>query len=120
MNKIINFLAENKDNNLRIDTFINNKEKSLSRTRIKNLILKEKLRLNDKILKSPSKRVNTGDRLSLQIPEPVEASLKPFNFKCFSIVTFLNNFLKFLLIIFLLLEKRILVTFSKFDIFLIL
>ena len=81
MNKIINFLAENKDNNLRIDTFINNKEKSLSRTRIKNLILKEKLRLNDKILKSPSKRVNTGDRLSLQIPEPVEASLKPFNFK---------------------------------------
>ena len=81
MNKIINFLAENKDNNLRIDTFINNKEKSLSRTRIKNLILKKKLRLNDKILKSPSKRVNTGDRLSLQIPEPVEASLKPYNFK---------------------------------------
>ena len=81
MNKTINFLAENKDNDLRIDTFINNKEQSLSRTRIKNLILKEKLRLNDKILKSPSKRVNTGDRLSLQIPEPVEASLKPFNFK---------------------------------------
>ena len=44
MNKIINFLAEIKDNNLRIDTFINNKEKSLSRTRVKNLILKEKLK----------------------------------------------------------------------------
>ncbi|MDC3274436.1 RluA family pseudouridine synthase [Candidatus Pelagibacter sp.] len=81
MSKIINFLAENKDNDLRIDIFINNKEQSLSRTRIKNLILKEKLRLNDKILKSPSKRINAGDRLSLQIPEPEEASLKPFNFK---------------------------------------
>ena len=81
MNKTINFLAENKDNDLRIDTFINNKEQSLSRTRIKNLILKEKLRLNDKILKSPSKRINAGDRLSLQIPEPLKASLKPFNFK---------------------------------------
>ena len=81
MSKIINFLAENNDNDLRIDIFINNKEQSLSRTRIKNLILKEKLRLNDKILKSPSKRINAGDRLSLQIPEPEEASLKPFNFK---------------------------------------
>ena len=70
MNKIINFLAEIKDNNLRIDTFINNKEKSLSRTRIKNLILKEKLKLNNKIIKNPSKKVLTGDKLSLNIPEP--------------------------------------------------
>ena len=81
MNKTINFLAENKDNNLRIDTFINNKEKSLSRTRIKNLILKEKLKLNDEIIKSPSKKVNVGDKLYLQIPRPEEASLKPYNYK---------------------------------------
>jgi len=81
MNKIINFLAEIKDNNLRIDTFINNKEKSLSRTRIKNLILKEKLKLNNKIIKNPSKKVLTGDKLSLNIPEPQEASLKPYDFK---------------------------------------
>ena len=70
MNKIINFLAEIKDNNLRIDTFVNNKEKSLSRTRSKNLILKEKLKLNNKIIKNPSKKVLTGDKLSLNIPEP--------------------------------------------------
>ena len=81
MSKIINFLVKAEENDLRIDIFIHNKEKSLSRTRIKNLILKEKLKLNDKILKSPSKKINTGDRLSLQIPEPEEASLKPYNFK---------------------------------------
>ena len=81
MNKIINFLAENKDNDLRIDTFINNKEQSLSRTRIKNLILKEKLKLNNKIIKSPSKKVSVGDRLNLEIPKPEKASLKPYNFK---------------------------------------
>ena len=81
MNKIINFLVKSEDNNLRIDIFINNKEKSLSRTRIKNLILKEKLKLNDEIIKSPSKKVLTGDKLSLNIPQPEEASLKPYNFK---------------------------------------
>jgi 23S rRNA pseudouridine1911/1915/1917 synthase len=81
MNKIINFLAEIKDNNLRIDTFINNKEKSLSRTRVKNLILKEKLKLNNKIIKNPSKKVLAGDKLSLNIPDPQEASLKPYDFK---------------------------------------
>ena len=81
MNKIINFSVKNEDNNLRIDIFINNKEKSLSRTRIKNLILKEKLELNDVVIKNPSKKVITGDKLSLQIPEPEEASLKPYNFK---------------------------------------
>jgi 23S rRNA pseudouridine1911/1915/1917 synthase len=81
MSKITNFLVKSKDNGLRIDIFINNKEKSLSRTRIKNLILKEKLKLNDQIIKNPSKKVITGDNLSLQIPEPEKASLKPYNFK---------------------------------------
>ena len=53
----------------------------ISRTRIKNLILKEKLKLNDEVIKTPSKKVLTGDKVSLQIPEPGEASLKPYDFK---------------------------------------
>ena len=53
----------------------------ISRTRIKNLILKEKLKLNGEIIKSPSKKVNVGDRLDLEIPKPEEASLKPYNYK---------------------------------------
>ena len=81
MNRIINLLVKTEENNQRVDTFIKNKEKSLSRTRIKNLILKKNLKLNNQILISPSKKVSTGDQLSLEIPEPKLASLKPYKFK---------------------------------------
>jgi len=81
MEKNINFIVEESENNLRVDVIINKREELISRTRIKNLILKNKLKLNDKIIKSPSKKVVTGDKLSLNIPEPEEASLKPYEFK---------------------------------------
>jgi 23S rRNA pseudouridine1911/1915/1917 synthase len=81
MEKNINFIVEEVENNLRVDVLINKREELISRTRIKNLILKEKLKLNNEIIKSPSKKVTTGDKLSLQIPEPEETSLKPYDFK---------------------------------------
>ena len=81
MKKTINLLVKIDKNTQRVDVFINNKEKSLSRTRIKNLILKRKLKLNNQILISPSKKVSTGDQLSLEIPEPKLASLKPYKLK---------------------------------------
>ena len=81
MKKIINLLVGSKENSQRVDVFINKKESSLSRTRIKNLILNKQLKLNDKILSSPSKKVLTGDNLILEIPVPKIASLKPYKFK---------------------------------------
>ena len=81
MEKNINFIVEENENNLRVDVLINKREELISRTRIKNLILKEKLKLNDEIIKNPSKKVLTGDKLSLNIPEPQEASLKLYDFK---------------------------------------
>ena len=81
MKKDINFIVEEDENNLRVDVLINKREELISRTRVKNLILKEKLKLNDKIIKNPSKKVLTGDKLSLNIPVPQEPSLKPYDFK---------------------------------------
>ena len=81
MKKNINLIVESEERNLRVDVFINKREKLISRTRVKNLILREKLKLNNKIIKSPSKKVNQGDIIVLQIPEPKKASLKPYNFK---------------------------------------
>ncbi|MDA8701918.1 RluA family pseudouridine synthase [Candidatus Pelagibacter bacterium] len=81
MEKNINFIVEENENNLRVDIFINKREELISRTRIKNLILKEKLKLNDEIITNPSKKVLIGDKLNLCIPEPEEASLKPYDFK---------------------------------------
>ena len=50
-------------------------------TRIKNLILKHKLNINNQIINNPSKKVNTGDEINFIIPEPQKASLKPYKYK---------------------------------------
>ena len=81
MKKNINFIVEENENNLRVDVLINKREKLISRTRIKNLILKEKLKINNIIIQSPSKKVLIGDKLTLTVPAPEEATLNPYNFK---------------------------------------
>ena len=80
MKKNINLIVEEDENNLRLDVFINKREKLISRTRIKNLIHKEKLKINNLIIDSPSKKVSTGDKINLEILKPEEASLKPYKF----------------------------------------
>ena len=81
MKKKINLIVKDADKNLRVDVFINKKENKISRTRIKNLILDKKLRLNNQINIDPSKKVSCGDTLELIIPEPKIASLTPYNYK---------------------------------------
>ena len=81
MEKKINLIVRDDDKNLRVDVFINKKENDISRTRIKNLILDKRLKLNNKILVDPSKRLIKGDVVDLIIPEPKKASLKPYSFK---------------------------------------
>ncbi len=81
MEKNINFIVQQDENNSRVDILINQRERLISRTRIKNLILKDKLKLNNIIINNPSKKVNTGDQVVLEIPKPKSASLKPFDYK---------------------------------------
>ena len=81
MKKSINLIAQTEDNNLRVDVFIIKKENSLSRTRVKNLILNKKLKFNSKVITSPSHKVLSGDKINLEIPEPKKASIKSFDFK---------------------------------------
>ena len=81
MKNIINLVVKDEDKEQRVDTFISKKEDSLSRTRVKNLILKKKLTLNNEILEDPSKKVTSGDTLNLEIPEPLKTSLKPYDYK---------------------------------------
>ena len=81
MEKKINLIVEDENKNLRVDVFINKKENKISRTRIKNLILEKRLKLNNKIIEDPSKKVSKGDLLELIIPKPKKASLRPYKFK---------------------------------------
>ena len=81
MKKKINLKVKEKDKNLRIDVFIRNNNKEISRTRIKNLVLDKKLKLNNKIIIDPAKKINLGDNINLIIPEPKKSSLKPYKYK---------------------------------------
>ena len=81
MKKKINLIVKDADKNLRVDVFINKKENKISRTRIKNLILDKKLKLNNQINIDPSKKVSYGDTIELIIPEPKMASLTPYKYK---------------------------------------
>ena len=81
MEKKINLIVKDEDKNLRVDVFINKKENNISRTRIKNLILDKKLKLNNKTMDDPSKKVLINDILELSLPEPKKVSLKPYKYK---------------------------------------
>ena len=81
MEKKINLIVKENDKNLRVDVFINKKTSDLSRTRVKNLILDKKLKLNNKITIDPSKKISNGDIINLTIPEPKKTSLKPYKYK---------------------------------------
>ena len=81
MEKKINLIVNENDENLRLDVFISNKNTDISRTRVKNLILNKKLWLNNVITSDPSKKIAVGDIINIVIPQPSKASLKPYKYK---------------------------------------
>tara|TARA_B100001250_G_scaffold310416_1_gene272351 strand:- start:1 stop:981 length:981 start_codon:yes stop_codon:yes gene_type:complete len=81
MKNTIKFIVNELENKNRIDLFLTKKKKELSRTRIKNLILSENLKINNLIIKDPSKKVSIGDKVIFEIPEPKKVSLKAYDYK---------------------------------------
>ena len=81
MEKKINLIVESVVKNPRVDVYISNNEINVSRSRIKNLILDKKLKINNKIITDPAKKISNGDHIVLTIPEAKKASLKPYKFK---------------------------------------
>ena len=71
MKNIINFIIKEDDNNKRVDTILANHDKRLSRTRVKNLILDSKLKINEKIIKDPSVKTKLNDKIDLAQAESV-------------------------------------------------
>ena len=61
MNKIINLIVDENNQNKRVDVFLSKYEKKISRTKIKNLIEKGYLEINNLKVLEPSKKVNIKD-----------------------------------------------------------
>ena len=57
MKSIINIKVKNKEKNLRIDILLSNQSNKLSRSRVKSLILENKLKINNIIITDTSKKI---------------------------------------------------------------
>ena len=80
MEKKINIIANSDDYSKRVDSFINKHHREISRTRIKNLILSKKLKINNKLIIDPSKKISKNDVVEIIIPEPKRTSLRPYKY----------------------------------------
>ena len=81
MKNIINLIVKDYENGQRVDQFISSNKKEISRTRIKNLIINKKLKINNETINNPTKKINTDDNIEIEIPKAKKVSLKPYNLK---------------------------------------
>ena len=81
MKNIISLVVDKNSNGQRVDLFISKQKEHLSRTRIKNLIIKGNLKINHNNIFDPSKKIFLNDKITIDIPEPKKVSLKPFKYK---------------------------------------
>ena len=77
MNNTIKYLVNKNDNNLRIDIFLSEKIKFLTRSFIKKLIEAKQLKINNKIITSASTKVKTSDKIKINIINKFEEKLVP-------------------------------------------
>ena len=81
MKNIINFVIKDINEKQRVDYYLSKKYKDLSRNKIKNLILKNLLQINDVSVNNPSTNIKIGDKIYLKIINDNQIHLKPYNYK---------------------------------------
>ena len=81
MNKIINLIVDKNYQNKRVDVFLSDYKKKISRTKIKNLIKEGYLKINKLKVEEPSKKLNIRDNVKLEIPEIKKHEIKPYDYK---------------------------------------
>ncbi len=72
--------VELEDNNLRIDFFIAKKLENLSRSKVKESILNNRVLLNGSIINDPSKKVLFKNKIIIKTEKIKKLSLKPYNY----------------------------------------
>ena len=76
-----NLQVELEDNNLSIDFLIAKKVENLSRSKVKDAILNNRVFLNGSIINDPSKKVFFKDKIIIETEKLKKLSLKPYNYK---------------------------------------
>ena len=81
MNNTIKFLVKKVDNGERADIFLSKKINDLTRSFLKKLIKKNLLKINNKIINSPSIKLKTNDYLEIELIYDQEKKLIPKKIK---------------------------------------
>ena len=89
MNKTIEFSINKKNNGERLDVFLSREINNLTRSYIKKLIKQNNVKLNEISSTSPSTKIKTNDKITINI-------LKEENFKIF----FFNNIYNYFIVSF--------------------
>jgi 23S rRNA pseudouridine1911/1915/1917 synthase len=79
MHKTIEFLINKKNNGERLDVFLSKEIKNFTRSYIKKLIEKNKVKLNKIINTSPSTRIKTNDKIAINMLEEESVKIVPSN-----------------------------------------
>ena len=62
---------------IRIDIFLQSQIKNLSRTRIKKIIIEGCVKINDRIIEEPAKKIKEKDRIKIKFPIAKESKILP-------------------------------------------
>jgi 23S rRNA pseudouridine1911/1915/1917 synthase len=81
MNKTIEFSVNRKNNGERLDVFLSKEISNLTRSFIKKLIEKNKVKLNQIINNSPSTKIKINDKIIINISEEKKLNLAPYKIK---------------------------------------
>ena len=81
MNNTIEFLINKKNSGERLDVFLSKEIKNLTRSYIKKLIEKKKIKLNKIINTSPSTKIRTNDKIIVNIIEEYNLKIVPKKIK---------------------------------------
>ena len=81
MDKTIKFSINKKNNGERLDIFLSKNISSLTRSYIKKIIEKNKVKLNNIIITFPSTKIKTNDKIVVNIIEENKLKLVPYKIK---------------------------------------
>ena len=72
---ITEFLITSGEQPKRLDVFLVNRERDISRSALKRLIELGRIRINDEVVK-PSQKIRPGDKITMDVPKPEPLALK--------------------------------------------
>ena len=81
MDKTMKFLINKNNNGERLDLFLSKKITNFTRSYIKKIIDSDNVKINKKIVNSPSKKIKTNDKIDINFIKKESDKIQPINIK---------------------------------------